>query len=84
MLTILFYIIYLFYFKKTCIISVWNRFSMSKNIGIGALFVKLGQNGEVQGFTIWRQPGNRAWPITRYPKAIALSNHDACGIILAF
>ena len=65
MLTILVYITYLFYLKKTCIISVWNRFPMSKNIGIGTLFVKIGRNGEIQGFVIGRQPGNRAWSITR-------------------
>ena len=48
---------------------------MSKNIGIGTLFVKIGQNGKIQCFMIGRQPGNRAWPIT--------SNLDACGIMWA-
>ena len=57
---------------------------MSKNIGIGTLFVKIGQNGKIQCFMIGRQPGNRAWPITRQPNEIALSNLDACGIMWAF
>ena len=57
---------------------------MSKNIGIGTLFVKIGQNGKIQCFMIGRNPGNRAWPITRLPNEIALSNLDACGIIWAF
>ena len=45
---------------------------MSKNIEIGTLFVKIGQNGEIQCFMIERQPENRAWPITRKPKGIEL------------
>ena len=56
---------------------------MSKNIDIGTLFVKIGQNGEIQCSMIGRQPLNRAWPITRQPNEIALSNLDACGIIWA-
>ena len=57
---------------------------MSKNIEIGTLFVKIGQNLEIQCFMIGRQPGNKAWPITRYANEIALSNLDACAIIWAF
>ena len=57
---------------------------MSKNIGIGKLFVKIDQNGEIQCFMIGRQPRNRVWPITRLPKEIALSNLDACGIMCTF
>ena len=38
--------------------------SMSKNIGIGTLLVKIGHNGEMQYFMIGCQPGNKAWPIT--------------------
>ena len=57
---------------------------MSKNIGIGKLFVKIGRKGEIQCFMIGCQPGNRAWPITREPNKIGLSNLDACGIMWAF
>ena len=51
---------------------------MSKNIGIGTLIVKISQNEEIQCFMIGRQPGNRAWPVTRKPDGIELSNIDAC------
>ena len=57
---------------------------MSKNIRIGMLFVKIGQNEKIECFTIGCQPGNRAWPINRLPNEIVLLNHDACGIIWAF
>ena len=45
------------------LISVLNRCPLSKNIG--TLFVKIGQNGEIQCFRYGRQPGNMAWPITQ-------------------
>ena len=48
---------------------------MYKNIEIRTLFVKIGQNGEVQCFMIGRQPGNRE------PMGDIASNLDAFGII---
>ena len=63
------------YFYVTRILSHSNHHPQNSNStgekfgirGIGTLFVKIGQNGEMQCFMIGRQPGNRAWPITQEP-----------------
>ena len=87
MLTYLFYIIYLFYFKKTK--DKYARIVFEINVPClkhkdWYVICQNQPKWRIQCFVIGRQPGNRAWPITRYPNKIALSNLDAFDIIWAF